>query len=73
MKRFPDGVQGKAFYEKDAPKHTPAWIQTTEVPRQAGGKPIIRSLECSTPSCKTGEEQVYSSFHSEATDCMAAR
>src|ERR1041384_8312193 len=40
MKRFPDGVQGKAFYEKDAPKYTPAWIQTTEVPRQAGGKPI---------------------------------
>src|ERR1051326_2355811 len=40
MKRFPDGVQGKAFYEKDAPKHTPAWIQTTDVPRQAGGKPI---------------------------------
>ncbi|HLG98601.1 MAG TPA: non-homologous end-joining DNA ligase [Bryobacteraceae bacterium] len=40
MKRFPDGAPGKAFYEKDAPKHTPAWIQTTEVPRQAGGKPI---------------------------------
>ena len=40
MKRFPDGVQGKAFYEKDAPKYTPAWIQTTDVPRQAGGKAI---------------------------------
>ena len=40
MKRFPDGVQGKAFYEKDAPKHIPSWIRTTEVPRQAGGKPI---------------------------------
>ncbi len=40
MKRFPDGVQGKAFYEKDAPKYTPSWIRTTEVPRQTGGKPI---------------------------------
>jgi bifunctional non-homologous end joining protein LigD len=40
MKRFPDGVQGKAFYEKDAPKYTPSWIHTTEVPRQTGGKPI---------------------------------
>jgi bifunctional non-homologous end joining protein LigD len=40
MKRFPDGVVGKAFYEKDAPKFTPPWIHTTEVPRQAGGKPI---------------------------------
>ena len=40
MLRFPDGVRGKAFYEKDAPKHTPAWIYTTDVPRQRGGKPI---------------------------------
>jgi bifunctional non-homologous end joining protein LigD len=40
MQRFPDGVSGKAFYEKDAPKYTPAWVHITEVPRQAGGKPI---------------------------------
>jgi bifunctional non-homologous end joining protein LigD len=40
MKRFPDGVRGKAFYEKDAPKHAPAWVHTTDVPRQKGGKPI---------------------------------
>lgn len=40
MKRFPDGVRGKAFYEKDAPKHTPEWVHTTHVPRVAGGKPI---------------------------------
>jgi bifunctional non-homologous end joining protein LigD len=40
MQRFPDGVLGKAFYEKDAPKYTPSWIHTTEVPRQTGGKPI---------------------------------
>lgn len=40
MLRFPEGVRGKAFYEKDAPKYTPSWVHTTEVPRQAGGKPI---------------------------------
>jgi bifunctional non-homologous end joining protein LigD len=40
MKRFPDGVHGKAFYEKDAPKHTPFWVHTTKVPRVAGGEPI---------------------------------
>jgi len=40
MLRFPDGVTGKAFYEKDAPKHTPEWVHTTDVPRQHGGKPI---------------------------------
>ncbi|HEY3742997.1 MAG TPA: non-homologous end-joining DNA ligase [Bryobacteraceae bacterium] len=40
MLRFPDGVHGKAFYEKDAPKYTPEWAHTTLVPRQAGGEPI---------------------------------
>ena len=40
MLRFPDGVRGKAFYEKDAPKYTPPWVHTAEVPRQAGGTPI---------------------------------
>lgn len=26
MKRFPDGWQGKHFFQKDAPKHMPEWI-----------------------------------------------
>src|ERR687896_2745385 len=28
LKRFPDGVTGEFFYEKDAPSFTPAWIKT---------------------------------------------
>jgi len=33
MRRYPDGVAGKAFFQKDAPKHMPDWIPTfrTEV------------------------------------------
>lgn len=31
MKRFPDGWQGKFFFQKDAPKHMPEWIKTVEV------------------------------------------
>jgi bifunctional non-homologous end joining protein LigD len=40
LKRFPDGVGGQAFYEKDAPRFTPDWVQTAAVPRKAGGKDI---------------------------------
>jgi bifunctional non-homologous end joining protein LigD len=40
MVRFPDGVGGKSFYEKDAPKHTPDWVHTANVPRRGGGQPI---------------------------------
>src|ERR1700685_2294901 len=40
MKRLREGVGGKAFYEKDAPKPAPDWVHPTDVPRQKGGKPI---------------------------------
>ncbi len=28
MKRYPDGWKGKFFFQKDAPKHMPSWIET---------------------------------------------
>jgi bifunctional non-homologous end joining protein LigD len=28
MRRYPDGANGKAFFQKDAPKHMPEWIPT---------------------------------------------
>jgi bifunctional non-homologous end joining protein LigD len=34
--RFPDGVTGGAFYEKNAPKFAPGWIRTCKVPRHDG-------------------------------------
>jgi bifunctional non-homologous end joining protein LigD len=40
LNRFPDGVGGKAFYEKDAPDYLPSWAHTTNVPRVKGGEPI---------------------------------
>jgi bifunctional non-homologous end joining protein LigD len=32
--RFPDGVGGESFYEKNAPRFTPDWIRTFPVPRR---------------------------------------
>ena len=43
LKRFPDGVTGEAFYEKDLPNFAPGWVQTFPVPRRAGG-PDIRYI-----------------------------
>jgi bifunctional non-homologous end joining protein LigD len=31
MKRYPDGWQGDFFFQKDAPKHMPDWIETREI------------------------------------------
>jgi bifunctional non-homologous end joining protein LigD len=32
--RFPDGIRGESFYEKNAPHFAPEWIKTFPVPRQ---------------------------------------
>ncbi len=31
MKRYPDGVEGEFFYEKNCPSHRPRWVQTAKV------------------------------------------
>jgi bifunctional non-homologous end joining protein LigD len=36
MKRYPDGVDGEYFYEKQAPSHRPDWVQTTKVAKGSG-------------------------------------
>jgi bifunctional non-homologous end joining protein LigD len=39
LKRYPEGVEGFFFYEKQCPSHRPTWVKTTEVAsRRAEGK-----------------------------------
>lgn len=40
LKRYPDGIQGEGYWDKDAPGFTPSWIETFPVPRHAGGPDI---------------------------------
>lgn len=44
LKRFPDGVYGEAFWEKDAPTFTPSWVKTVSVPRRETPGPPIRYI-----------------------------
>jgi bifunctional non-homologous end joining protein LigD len=37
LKRYPNGVDGMFFYEKECPAHRPKWLKTTKVPRSKGG------------------------------------
>ncbi len=37
MKRYPDGWQGKHFFQKDAPKGMPEWIAALPLPRHVAG------------------------------------
>ncbi|HZE13956.1 MAG TPA: non-homologous end-joining DNA ligase, partial [Chthoniobacterales bacterium] len=40
LKRYPNGIRGEVFYEKDAPSFTPGWVKTFPVPRREGGPDI---------------------------------
>ncbi|HKX47275.1 MAG TPA: DNA ligase D [Gaiellaceae bacterium] len=43
MKRYPDGWQGKNFFQKNAPSHMPGWIERTSQPASTreGEKKLI--------------------------------
>ena len=36
LKRYPDGVRSESFYEKDAPRFTPKWVETFPCSAQGG-------------------------------------
>lgn len=40
LNRFPNGWQGKSFFQKDAPEHRPAWVETVGIPAESTGKEI---------------------------------
>jgi bifunctional non-homologous end joining protein LigD len=40
LKRYPEGVTGQHFYEKNAPSYTPAWVERFGVPRTDGSGEI---------------------------------
>jgi|tagenome__1003787_1003787.scaffolds.fasta_scaffold20832049_2 bifunctional non-homologous end joining protein LigD len=40
MKRYPNGVDGEFFYQKDAPKHRPDWVRTVEVKNRGDGRAV---------------------------------
>ena len=44
LKRFPNGVRGEFFYEKDAAAFTPDWVKTFPVPRKESRGADIRYI-----------------------------
>src|SRR5207245_1715448 len=40
LTRYPDGIAGKSFFQKDAPDYVPAWVRTARVWSEEGGRDI---------------------------------
>lgn len=47
MKRYPDGISGKSFYQKECPDYAPDWIETFAVPHT---DKVINYIVCNEPS-----------------------
>jgi bifunctional non-homologous end joining protein LigD len=40
LTRYPDGIRGKSFYQKDAPEFAPDWIRTVRIHAEEAGRDI---------------------------------
>jgi len=47
MQRFPDGIDGGGFYEKEAPEYFPDWIRRVSIPVEEKGE-SQRQITCDT-------------------------
>ncbi len=50
LKRYPNGVDGKFFYEKECPSHRPEWVKTAPMVRKKDNKPVNYCLLNDLPS-----------------------
>jgi bifunctional non-homologous end joining protein LigD len=44
LERFPEGIHGESFWEKDVPAYAPDWVKTVPVPRRDAAAPPIRYI-----------------------------
>jgi bifunctional non-homologous end joining protein LigD len=50
MKRYPDGVRGFFFYEKNCPAHRPRWVRTAKIRSKRRGEAMAYCLANNLPS-----------------------
>src|SRR5258708_10198789 len=43
MERYPDGIDGESFFQKQAGRYFPSWIKTVSVPKKGGTAPPLLS------------------------------
>ncbi len=48
MHRFPDGIDGKDFFQKNVPDYFPEWIKTVEVKREEGSIQMLLANNAAT-------------------------
>ncbi len=67
MKRYPDGVNGLFFFEKNCPKHRPDWVKTVPIWSKDNGRDIdycsIDSLPALVWAANLADLELHTSMH----------
>lgn len=66
FRRYPDGVDGNSFFEKNAPSHAPEWVRTVKVPStssRGGGGEVEYALVCDLPTLVWAANLATIEFH----------
>jgi bifunctional non-homologous end joining protein LigD len=66
FKRYPDGVEGKFFFEKNAPSHTPDWVPRVTLPSPGSTKnrsTINYAVMCDLPTLVWAANLAALEFH----------
>jgi bifunctional non-homologous end joining protein LigD len=50
MKRYPNGVEGEFFYEKNCPSHRPSWVKTAKVWSEGNQREMLYCLAQDLPT-----------------------
>ena len=50
MKRYPNGVNGEFFYQKESPKHRPDWVKTVPIWSAGNGRDVNYTVVSSLPA-----------------------
>jgi len=50
LKRYPEGVEGEAFYEKNCPKHRPPWVKTAKVWSEGNNRDMLYCMVQDLPT-----------------------
>ena len=63
MKRYPNGVDHKFFFEKHVPDHAPAWVHHKAVPSTSKGEPVDYPVVCDRPTLVWAANLAAIEFH----------
>jgi bifunctional non-homologous end joining protein LigD len=63
MRRFPNGVEGKSFFEKHIPSHAPDWVTSVTVPLADGHEDISYAVVEDVPTLAWAANLANIEFH----------